>query len=248
MDFIDWDPMARAGLFGAIFLVSLFAVLWLWYDGSGGQSEGRWYWRIAASVLVALTIPAVVLGAANLDSDREDLMNILAWVAFGAGAFALLTVGSYAVWGRELAEELAPQPEPFANFVEPPTLTPAVRDEPPTLRPAPPASPAEAYFFVKAGPDKGKQYAIHDVATIGRGENCVIAVGDRRVSSEHAQVKRSDGAYVFFDLGSTNGSFLIVEGRDQQIRSPQVLVDGDEIRIGHTVLAFVDTRGNGKRK
>ena len=41
MTFIDWDPLARAALFGGIFLVSLFAVLWVWYDTSVRTSDPR---------------------------------------------------------------------------------------------------------------------------------------------------------------------------------------------------------------
>jgi pSer/pThr/pTyr-binding forkhead associated (FHA) protein len=86
-----------------------------------------------------------------------------------------------------------------------------------------------------------------DVVVIGRGNGCAVTLDDRRVSSQHAQVKETGDQFVFTDLQSTNGSFLVVGGRDEPIRSSQVLVDGDEIRLGQTVLEFVDTP-RGRRR
>jgi len=40
-------------------------------------------------------------------------------------------------------------------------------------------------------------------------------------------------------LKSTNGSFLIIEGREERLRIQPALMDGDEIRLGQTVLKFI---------
>lgn len=249
MTFIDWDQYARLGVFGGIFLVALFAVLWLWYDTSGRQVAGLWAWRIIPTLLIGLTVPALVLGAANLDADRETLLNVFAWMAIGGGAAAVVAVIAYATWGRIGtlptfdAEERFTEPLPA-----PPDPTPIEFASPP-----PPAKPrrANGHFIVRSGPERGKQYALYDTMRVGRSAAEVggdgIVINDRRVSGAHAQVKFSAGEFVFTDLNSTNGSFLLVEGREQRLRSSQTLVDGDEIRIGHTVLQFIDSRDGNHR-
>ena len=97
MPFSGWDSLQRAAVFGAVFLIPLFAVLWLWYDTSGRTESSRWYWRLVLSVLVLLTTPAVVLGAANLDATQQDAMRLLGWLAIGCGVATLLGVIAYAI-------------------------------------------------------------------------------------------------------------------------------------------------------
>lgn len=260
MTFYDWDPLARAGLFGGIFIVSLIAILWLWYDSSSGDNASRWYWRVGASLLVALTIPAVFLGAANLDSSKENLLNIFAWVCIGCGVAALLVVAAYAVWGDDAGGESPFElsgeatrvggASPFAGGFEGNGFGSGATSSPtvmlPPEKPAPEKA-AEAYLFVKDGPDKGRRFGLTDAVLIGRGETCAVVLSDRRVSSQHAQVKQASGNYVFLDMKSSNGSFLVVNGREQPLRTSQVLVDGDVLRLGQTLLEFVDTRKAARR-
>jgi Inner membrane component of T3SS, cytoplasmic domain len=266
MPFVDWPSLVRASVFGGVFIVPLFAVLWLWYDSSGRADTARWYWRLILTALVVLTMPAVVLGAANLDVSQQDLMRVCGWLAIGSGGIALLGVLAYAIWGRVSSEEMpddelddyAPGTgQPFAP-IEPPTLTSpetmtmpgqAFQVSTPPAPPAPPApsGPVGAYMFVKSGSDKGRQFAVGNQVTIGRGTNCGIRLDDSRISSEHAQLKREGSSYVYLDLKSTNGSFLIVEGREERLRSSQALVDGDEVRVGQTVLKFIRVQEGSKR-
>jgi hypothetical protein len=248
-------------VFGGVFIVPLFAVLWLWYDSSGRVDSARWYWRLILTALVILTVPAVVLGAANLDVSQQDLMKVFGWLAIGSGGVTLVGVLAYAIWGR------APQPEVhedqadgFAGDFEAGFAAPVDMIEPPTLAtpetvtmaqpppaPAPPAAPVGAYLFVKSGADKGRQFPVGNQVTIGRGASCGITLSDARVSAEHAQLKREGASYVYLDLKSTNGSYLVVEGREERLRSSQALVDGDEIRVGQTVLKFIRVQEGGKR-
>jgi len=244
MSFIDWEPMARAGLFGGIFLLALFAVLWVWYDSAGGEGNS-WAWRIAATLLVVLTVPAIVLGAANLDAGRETLLTIFAWLNIAAGVAALLAVGAYATWGRASVEPSYGMALGNDDRTVVPTPNPTPASPQPEPAPKRPVR-ADAYLVAKAGPEKGRQFPLDGTVVIGRSDRCDIQLEDRRVSTEHAQVKHADGAFTFTDLRSTNGSFLLVEGREEQIRTAQVLIDGDELRIGHTVLQFVDATKGGR--
>jgi pSer/pThr/pTyr-binding forkhead associated (FHA) protein len=68
--------------------------------------------------------------------------------------------------------------------------------------------------------------------TIGRGA-CDVRVEDLRVSREHCSIKLREGVPVLTDLASVNGTFL--NGHPVQ---EHALADGDEIRIGSTVLRF----------
>jgi hypothetical protein len=266
MPFVDWNPLVRASVFGAVFLVPLIAVLWLWYDSSGRVDAGRWYWRLILTALVVLTVPAVVLGAANLDVSQQDLMKISGWLAIGGGGVTLLGVMAYAVWGRvspddsadaELDDYAVAVEQPFdpiepATLASPETVTmpgPAFQASAPQAPTAAPVSsgPIGAYLFVKSGADKGHQFPVGNQITIGRGNRCGIRLDDSRISSEHAQLKREGSSYVYLDLKSTNGSFLIVEGREERLRASQALVDGDEIRVGQTVMKFIRVQEGGKR-
>ena len=241
--FYDLDPLARAAIFGAIFLGSLGLVLWLWWDTSNAYGNTRWIWRVAASTFVVLTIPAVVLGAANLDSSRETLLNIFAWTSIGSAVLALITVALYGTMGRQAgAPALPAQPWP----AEPSPFTEPGPPLPPPTRPRP-NRPAVAYLVVKSGPDQGKQFSVFETTTVGRGRNCTIILADGRVSESHAQLKLTGEDVVFTDMGSTNGSFLRVGGDERPIHRPQPLVDGDELRIGRTVVQFLDARHGRSR-
>ncbi len=70
---------------------------------------------------------------------------------------------------------------------------------------------------------------------IGRGESCEITLRDADASREHAELEVAlDGVRVR-DLDSKNG--VLVSGRAVRER---LLDDGDEVRIGATVLRFED--------
>jgi len=100
--------------------------------------------------------------------------------------------------------------------------------------------------------DSGTERLFHlgDEATLGRSEDNDITVDDNRVSRRHARIKRRGDDFFLEDLGSSNGTFI----RDEQLRpnSPRELIDGDDIRIGSTLLnfrlyRFVSASGEQKR-
>jgi hypothetical protein len=77
----------------------------------------------------------------------------------------------------------------------------------------------------------------HELTTgrnvIGRGTEADIRLPDTGVSRKHVDVVLDGGVATVEDLGSTNGT--LVNGRRV---SRQALVDGDVIRIGHSVLVY----------
>jgi hypothetical protein len=75
-----------------------------------------------------------------------------------------------------------------------------------------------------------------DPVTIGRTSDCQVVLSDPTVSKHHAEIRRPGADVIIVDLGSTNGTKVNNTG----IRERQ-LVDGDEIRIGATVLRYETT-------
>ena len=69
---------------------------------------------------------------------------------------------------------------------------------------------------------------------LGRDPSADFVLDDELASRRHAQIVGRAGAWVLEDLGSTNGTLL--NGKRTR-RAP--LADGDAIRIGSTVLRFV---------
>lgn len=270
LDLIQWDTTTRGMVFGTVFLAPLLAALWVWYDGSGARDSGRWAWRIVLTATVLATIPALVLGAASVDADEAQLLDRVGLLAFGAAGLALVVTVGYAASGRPSlwpgTEEGPRGRDPWASLAVGDALEPsfdttlgsariaanerAAGIEPEPIMPVSPAAPVapapsevRAVVVVKSGPDQGRQIALTGTATVGRDKEATISLADSRVSTRHAEIRGSEDGYVFIDLASTNGSYLLVEGREERIRRPQRLVDGDEIRVGRTVVQFIQVPG-----
>lgn len=81
----------------------------------------------------------------------------------------------------------------------------------------------------------GKQEIILDSVetNIGRQKSNEIVLNDKSVSRVHAQLINKKYYYKIRDLNSTNGSYV-----NGKTITEQKLVDGDQIRLGKTVLEF----------
>lgn len=104
------------------------------------------------------------------------------------------------------------------------------------------ASPAHGPSLVVIRGDRlGSRVTLESGSiVIGRGADCDFRIAERSVSRSHCRVvARGDGFWVE-DLGSTNRSFV----NDAPIESRR-LVDGDQLRVGKTVLKFLDA-GNAE--
>ena len=75
-----------------------------------------------------------------------------------------------------------------------------------------------------------------DSIVIGRAVENDIVVTSKRVSREHACVRRDGWRVVLEDMGSTNGTFL----NDERVLLPRALHDEDRIKVGDVVLTFHD--------
>jgi pSer/pThr/pTyr-binding forkhead associated (FHA) protein len=75
-----------------------------------------------------------------------------------------------------------------------------------------------------------------DAITIGRAVENDIVITSKKVSREHARVRRDGRKVMLEDLNSANGTFL----NDEQILAPAQLHEGDQITIGEVMLTFHD--------
>jgi len=75
-----------------------------------------------------------------------------------------------------------------------------------------------------------------DTVTIGRAIENDIVITSRRVSREHARVRREGWRAILEDLNSANGTFL----NGERVLSPMQLHDEDCITIGDVALLFHD--------
>jgi pSer/pThr/pTyr-binding forkhead associated (FHA) protein len=73
---------------------------------------------------------------------------------------------------------------------------------------------------------------------LGRGEEVGLRIDVPGVSRCHARIAVQAGRWTLEDLGSKNGTFL----RDQRLEAPALLEDGDELRLGRSVLLVFRAR------
>ncbi|MGC9397510.1 MAG: FHA domain-containing protein [Anaerolineae bacterium] len=83
----------------------------------------------------------------------------------------------------------------------------------------------------------GREHVLADEeTTVGRALSNDIVITSKRVSREHACLRREGWRTILEDRGSTNGTFL----NGERVLSPVVLQDGDRLKIGDVVLIFRD--------
>ncbi len=97
-------------------------------------------------------------------------------------------------------------------------------------------------FLVQVSPSDGSHYPVRLGAIIGR-EDCEILIPDPEVSRRHAAIREIEGAIGIEDLGSRNGT--LVNG--ERIDGVRTLSEGDQLRVGDTVLRFESAGGTRNR-
>ncbi|NTU84565.1 MAG: FHA domain-containing protein [Chloroflexales bacterium] len=97
--------------------------------------------------------------------------------------------------------------------------------------------PILAWLVEMSGIRSGRQHRLSQQATLGRNPQCCeVTFDDPKVSGQHARVRYENGAFLLYDMGSTNRTYV----NGQEVQSPQPLQDGDKIQLGpHTQLAFM---------
>ncbi len=103
-----------------------------------------------------------------------------------------------------------------------------------TAIPRAPTAPNLGVIHVREG--KGASYDFelkHKITVIGRGTDADIRLIDQAVSRRHAEIRIVNDATMLNDLQSTNGTTV-----NGATITTTPLSDGDEIRIGETVLTY----------
>jgi len=99
-----------------------------------------------------------------------------------------------------------------------------------------------ARLVVREGEGAGSAYVIRPGTArvvLGRRSGVEFQILDEKASRDHAEVVFSEGRYVLRDLGSSNGTSL--DGR--RLERDETLRPGSLIRIGRTVIEFLDESG-----
>jgi len=93
----------------------------------------------------------------------------------------------------------------------------------------------ELELEILSGPREGLKFKFpKGNIIIGRGGDADLTIDDDKISRKHAVVEAFSRDQIFIsDLASTNGTYI----NGMRIRSTK-LKDGDEIRIGKTLLKF----------
>lgn len=91
-----------------------------------------------------------------------------------------------------------------------------------------------ATLYVLQGPNKGQTFrTLNEAAVLGR-ESEQIALTDRTVSRQHAEIHPDNGSWVLEDLKSANGTYL----NGVRVKDPVRLKHGDQIKIGSTLIVY----------
>lgn len=128
-----------------------------------------------------------------------------------------------------------------------PTPPPGAPPEPPpdrdrtVISSTPPMGASEktvATLVVVHGAEIGRYYPLRrSRVVLGRSETADIALPDRQVSRAHAAIEGvrlgNDVIYRLKDLGSTNHVYV-----NGEIADSRLLLDGDKVQVGDTVLKF----------
>jgi hypothetical protein len=94
----------------------------------------------------------------------------------------------------------------------------------------------EAWVKVESGFRAGREKLLaKGEITIGRAESCDIGLfGDTAVERLHARILKRGNDFYLLDAGSGGGTFL--NGRP--VQRPELLRNGDAIKVGHCLLRF----------
>ncbi len=89
-------------------------------------------------------------------------------------------------------------------------------------------------IFMENDPQAEKRSFSQNEIIIGREPSCDISLLDTVVSSRHARLVYRNMHWWIEDLMSTNGTYL----NDERVESPAILINGDELRIGKSILVM----------
>jgi len=91
-----------------------------------------------------------------------------------------------------------------------------------------------SWFVEKEGMNPGRIYRVTSESfVIGRSLQADLLLSDDTVSAKHARLRKEADRFIIYDLASTHGLFI----NGERVYS-RALCDGDEVKVGNTVLVF----------
>ncbi|MCA1783657.1 MAG: FHA domain-containing protein [Dermatophilaceae bacterium] len=94
-----------------------------------------------------------------------------------------------------------------------------------------------ANLTVTGGPLTGTSLPLREQGTlVGRNPECALVLDDDYASGRHAKIYREGEQWFVEDLGSTNGTFLVVNGSQQRLSAVTPVGPGTTLRFGKTVV------------
>ncbi|MBN2563157.1 MAG: FHA domain-containing protein [Phycisphaerae bacterium] len=92
-----------------------------------------------------------------------------------------------------------------------------------------------ASLVILSGDQAGTQFVLANRPLAGgRDPSRDIQIVDPKVSRRHFQIRKAGSYHVILELRSLNGVYV----NGERIKGEQILVDGDQISVGDTVLAY----------
>lgn len=73
---------------------------------------------------------------------------------------------------------------------------------------------------------------VNEILTMGRGEDNMVVLEDKFVSSHHLKIYFRNTDYILEDLNSTNGTFI----NNERVKTKVALSKGDKIKVGTSVF------------
>ncbi len=109
------------------------------------------------------------------------------------------------------------------------------------------AGPVAELHLIRSGVVTGDTFPINGRAVIGRFDpemgpidvDLAPLAEAVYISRKHAVIEFAEGAWTITDLGSSNGTFVLVPGEDfQRIETPTEIGDGDQLSLGNARFTF----------
>lgn len=101
---------------------------------------------------------------------------------------------------------------------------------------APPGG-KNGWLRVVSGNDQGKMIELSfPLTTVGRGNDQMLVLADIAVSRCHIEIRMTETGYVIKDLNTSNGTQI--NNKPLRPSRPEKLVDGDQIKLGDSLLRF----------
>lgn len=183
---------------------------------------------LGALILMAMSLSVPSATAAVLTLIPASINGIIVWYLLQphvVEAFATVDKDYSRLQGADV-QPTVPTP------IEPPAPPPPK----PTRVPGP--APIMAWLVIQGQTRQGQFGLGSSTAVLGRdASRCDVVLEDDAVSREHAKIRYEGGRFWIYDLGSRNGTFI----NNHKVQR-QMLIDGDRIRVGDTVLVFKEVR------